>query len=225
MFDDLKTCFRYLSLWGPYRKRLEDWIRLHDSIPGRAQQRRRGGGGGGEEEKRVARKNVVLPKSALQIKLPTRSSSPLQQAMSNSINRTLSRFFSQSYRTATTSRTRSSAIASQVTSKPSNHIRIRIPIPTSSQFRPSINRKFYSTSPCTPTAASPSLAKVPNRSILEFKGRDTLKLLQGLISNDVRIFEKGAAKYEENKGIYAVFLYPNVSAQGEGGGDEIGGAS
>lgn len=73
------------------------------------------------------------------------------------------------------------------------------------------DRRSYSTEA---SSSSGSLAKVPHRSIIEFKGRDTLKLLQGLISNDVRIFEKGIKEEQDgSKGLYAVFLHPNVSSR------------
>ena len=60
-------------------------------------------------------------------------------------------------------------------------------------------RTFASTS----RACQVTVASVPERSVIEVKGRDTAKLLQGLVSNNVSRLESG-----ETSLLYASFLNP-----------------
>ncbi|CAD6897740.1 unnamed protein product [Tilletia controversa] len=76
---------------------------------------------------------------------------------------------------------------------------------------------LFSTSSARSSPSSFTLAPVPNRSIIEIAGRDTLKLLQGLITtssahlaNPPRsVREESALAPVHHDALYAGFLYPN----------------
>ncbi|KAN0061454.1 ccr4 associated factor [Thecaphora frezii] len=68
--------------------------------------------------------------------------------------------------------------------------------------------RTYSTTTTTPAEAEAAegaakVAPVLHRGVVEVKGRDTVKLIQGLVSNDVRRLEKG-----EVNALFASFLNP-----------------
>ncbi|EPQ31612.1 uncharacterized protein PFL1_00945 [Pseudozyma flocculosa PF-1] len=64
---------------------------------------------------------------------------------------------------------------------------LRLPCRLTPSFEP--RSRLYSTAPAG--SASLKVATVPDRGVIEVKGRDTVKLIQGLVSNDVRKLERG----------------------------------
>ena len=57
----------------------------------------------------------------------------------------------------------------------------------------------------TESSAGVRAAKVPHQALLSVEGRDAIKLLQGLVTNDVRRLEAGG------DALYCAFLNPQVS--------------
>ncbi|TKY89662.1 hypothetical protein EX895_001447 [Sporisorium graminicola] len=72
-------------------------------------------------------------------------------------------------------------------------------------------RKFSSSSLASSTDAADTrwkVAKVPHRGIVEVSGRDTVKLLQGLVSNDVKALESSKSTPTSPPLVYAGFMNP-----------------
>ncbi|KAK0540785.1 ccr4 associated factor [Tilletia horrida] len=81
----------------------------------------------------------------------------------------------------------------------------------------SVSRFFSTSQPSASSSPAYVSAPVPSRSIIEISGRDTLKLLQGLVTNNVAHLgsppqqggEQGALAPVHHSALYAGFLHPN----------------
>ncbi|KAK0538858.1 ccr4 associated factor [Tilletia horrida] len=81
----------------------------------------------------------------------------------------------------------------------------------------SVSRFFSTSQPSASPSPAYVSAPVPSRSIIEISGRDTLKLLQGLVTNNVAHLgsppqqggEQGALAPVHHSALYAGFLHPN----------------
>lgn len=53
--------------------------------------------------------------------------------------------------------------------------------------------------------AAPFMAPIPFRTVMRIRGNDTVKFLQGMVTNNMNLLS-------ERPGIYTAFLNPQVSA-------------
>lgn len=58
------------------------------------------------------------------------------------------------------------------------------------------------------TSSTWKLAKVPHRGVVQVSGRDTVKLLQGLVSNDVKALDSTTLTHQPPNMVYAGFMNP-----------------